>query len=153
MPENLSDKLSSIEGGLKSFIGRNDKARAEMDMRMLAVEQRLTAPRTGSEYLPDSKSTGPAPKDQKTGLPILTKSHKLADNLPPGEVRGLDAGKYLRGRNHQRLGGSRRGTKNVQRIHRACGTSTLYLWKFQHSSSILPEMLPPVSGPARSPIP
>jgi HK97 family phage major capsid protein len=94
---NLETTLATVEQDLKSFIGRNSRTNAEQDARLIAIEQKLTAPRGGSEYLPESKSAGPAPKDQKTGLPILTKSHRLADNLPPGEVRGLDAGKYLRG--------------------------------------------------------
>jgi len=95
----FSEKMSSIEGSLKSFIGRNDRARAEHEARMLALEQRLTAVRgSGSGPGAESESTaGPAPRDHKTGLPILTKRHRLADNLPTGESRGLDAGKYLRG--------------------------------------------------------
>ena len=89
--------FESIERDLKSFVGRHDKNQSEFSARMLAVEQRLTTNLSGSGPGSQSESTaGPAPKDQKTGLPILTKSHRLADNLP-GENRGLDAGKYLRG--------------------------------------------------------
>ena len=90
--------LEAIEQELKSFIGRNDRKRSEFEARMLHVEQRLTAP-TGGLSGPGTESQskeGPAPRDQKTGLPILRKSHRLADNLP-SENRGLDAGKYLRG--------------------------------------------------------
>lgn len=90
--------LEAIEQELKSFIGRNDRKRSEFETRMLHIEQRLTAP-TGGLSGPGTESQskeGPAPRDQKTGLPILTKSHRLTDNLP-SENRGLDAGKYLRG--------------------------------------------------------
>jgi HK97 family phage major capsid protein len=40
--------LDAVEQELKSFIGRNDRKRAELEARMLQVEQHLTAPRGGT---------------------------------------------------------------------------------------------------------
>src|SRR6266853_2211543 len=87
--------LENVEQELKSFIGRHDRATAETKSRLLAVEQRITAPRSfGDDTGSETKAI--APKDPQTGTPILSKNHRLSDNLP-GEKRGLDPGKYLRG--------------------------------------------------------
>jgi HK97 family phage major capsid protein len=125
---NVEELFGKLEGELKSFVGRHSKANAEQDCRLRAIEQKLTAPSLGgSEYLPESKSTGPAPKDQKTGLPILNKSHRLAENLPPGEVRGLDAGKYLRGLITNDWAGAPEERKTFSELSGASGGYTLPL--------------------------
>ena len=89
--------FESIEQELKSFIGRHDRATAETKSRLLALEQRATAPAgLGDDTGSESKTI--APRDRQSGMPILTKSHKFGDNLPAGyEKRGLDFGKMLKG--------------------------------------------------------
>jgi HK97 family phage major capsid protein len=94
----VDEHFGKLEGELKSFIGRNSKANAEQDLRLIAIEQRLTAPTGlgGSDTIHSDSNSGPAPKDLATGIPILGKSHRLVDNLPESK-RGLDAGKFLKG--------------------------------------------------------
>jgi HK97 family phage major capsid protein len=80
----LATKIGGIEEGLRTFIG-------EHKARLLAIEQRMTAPRVGD----DTPSEVKAPIDPQTKMPILGRQHKMWDNLP--EKRGLDAGKYFKG--------------------------------------------------------
>jgi HK97 family phage major capsid protein len=80
--------MTKLEDEIKNWKGTQDA-------RFLAIEQKLTAPRGGAGNGGNGE-TKAAPRDPQTGIPILGREHKMLDNLP-GERKGLDAGKYLRG--------------------------------------------------------
>jgi hypothetical protein len=63
---------------------------------LLAIEQKMVRPTFGVDRERESKTI--APRDAETGMPILSKSHQLVDNLPANyERRGLDCGRYFKG--------------------------------------------------------
>jgi HK97 family phage major capsid protein len=94
--QDMSRELKAFTDASKKTLDQLEYSQKESSMRLLAVEQRLSAPRGqgGPREDPGQK----APIDEQSGLPILTKAHKVIDNLPDGEERkGLDLGRFLRG--------------------------------------------------------
>jgi HK97 family phage major capsid protein len=90
----LLDKLTSFGDAFESF-------KTKQNERLFAIEQRLGAP-TGGPGGPGNPSPGlKAPIDPVLRTPILSKEHKLIDNLVPlpggGERPKLDFGKWLKG--------------------------------------------------------
>jgi len=92
-PVPIEKQIAGIESGLKEFIQRQgqklvdgDRKAAEHGARLLAIEQALTAQGAGGA---SREICERAPTDAATGMPILSRKHRFADNLP-AEMRSQE---------------------------------------------------------------
>jgi len=88
---NMSKELKSFTTDVRTSLEKLDNQSREATARLLALEQAVVARR---DFGPRNQaSVEKAPRDAATGMPILGKSHKFADNLPEranGETLDLD---------------------------------------------------------------
>ena len=80
--QDLTQKLSAMEVDLKDFIGRHQGKSKEVDARLLTIEQEIVGHRFVSGGSRSQEIVERALIDPSSGMPILGKSHKFADNLP-----------------------------------------------------------------------
>jgi len=95
----MSKELKDFSTDVKRSVEKLGATSRELSARLLTVEQSLVS-RVGGGPAPGSAEFGPpAPLDPATGMPILSKEHKFAGNLPrvEGEQQQLDSDVMWRG--------------------------------------------------------
>lgn len=92
----MGEELKAFTGQTKGLVDQLTTEQEKTRARLLDIEQKLSGRlRIGAG---DEGDKTVAPRDAISGLPILSKSHRFAQNLPEGhEARGLSLGKMLRG--------------------------------------------------------